>query len=238
MRRRHGDPYVARDVRLPVHSTGHVVLLLVLFALCLAQMVIAVVDEYHWIYFAVGITIPPVACLFILIRMYIQPLKSFIYNIYITLIIELVAYVIHIGLKSTALVVLFISVWRGNEVVLVACTVLELELDTLLESKLLHTMAQLIDGTPAEINRTLREFRGRRGGAGCTAGSGIVPNGQDANGHIANEDVPNGLVVNGQIANGHVPNGQDANGHIANGNNSNGQVANGQVTNGFAETSL
>ena len=174
---------------------GHVVLLLLLFALCLAQVVIAVVDEYHWIYFAVGITIPPVACLFILIRMYIQPLKSFIYSIYITLIvIELVAYVIHMALKLSALFWL-ISVWRGNEVALVACIVFELALDTLLKWKLFYTVVQLKVGTPAEINRTLREFRGKRGGAGQIANE-HVPNDQDVNGHIANEDLHNGLVVN------------------------------------------
>ena len=192
---------------------GHVVLLLVLFAVCLAQLVI--VDEYYSIYFVVGIIIPPVAGVFLLIRMYIQLLKSFIYSIYITLIVELAAYVFHVGLKSTVLVLLFISVWilkirvwSLNSTLLTAYIVLELVLDVLLEFKLMNIIAQLYKGTPEEhnrINRMLRELRGRRGGAGRAAAAGVVPNE-----HIANGHVPIDQVANGQIAIWHVPNGQVA----------------------------
>lgn len=49
-------------------------LLLVLFAVCVAQVVIAVVNGYHMIYFVLGIILPPVASLFMCIWMssYIQ----------------------------------------------------------------------------------------------------------------------------------------------------------------------
>ena len=167
---------------------GHVALLVALFAVFLAQAVIAVVADTQSlkIYFAVGVVIPPVAIIFILFRMYLQPFEWFLYSSFITLLIEFGACVLLLLIKFAAIGIFWLSIlflksdWGLSSTLLSACTVLELLLYVVLECKLANTLDQLShlnNVPPAEINRMLRELRGRRDVGRPVAGAGVVPNG-------------------------------------------------------------
>ena len=80
----------------------HLVLLLVLLAECLAHTIIAAIDEYHKFYYALGIIVPVLAGLFWCIRM--QPFaEQFEWFPGGSVLVELVAYVIHVVLNAVAL---------------------------------------------------------------------------------------------------------------------------------------
>ena len=101
------------------------------------------------------------------------------------------AFVLHVLMISISLGVSFIKAQSLNAALLIACL-----LETLLVYKLLLVLVYMMCGTPAQMNRTMRELRGRGGGPGSAAGEGVVPNGQ----------VPNGRNLNGQITNEQVAN--------------------------------
>ena len=173
---------------------GHVALLLLLFTVCITQLVISIAEGDRIArpdgvlslktLCAAGISFPLVGSLCLLIRMYIKPLKWFYYSIFSTLTIEMAVSLLPFSLKAAEIILLFFDVWMINTsswsqswTLLIACSVLELVLVVFYDVRMLITIIEFKTGARAEINRMLREVRGRSDGTGFVAGVGLVPNG-------------------------------------------------------------
>ena len=145
----------ARDIFSYQYTlVAHVALLLLLFAVCLAPVMIVFVNN-NKIDFVVGIILPPVASLFVCVRVFIRQLDTFcIVVICSTLILEIMAYVFHLLMITVSLGVGTFNVWSLNEMLIIAGL-----LEVMLVYKVMPGLVCMMCGTPEQRNLTLAEFR-------------------------------------------------------------------------------
>ena len=193
-------------------NADHVKLLVLLFIVCLAQAVIAIFGGFHLIFFAVGITLPPVAIPLILLRSNRQRIGSFFGNI---LTIDRTAYVIIFSAKLIALLVSLIYLFVSKDVNLdkdialslsLICSVVELLFMGLLLA-LLGDMRHQRTEEGRRLLQTRVTYRRGKNGAESNKEMGILPSGNIAYyafERIDNEQVTDELDANGELLSGHV----------------------------------
>ena len=162
----------------------HVLLLLTLFVVFIAQAVIAAVAglkcEYRGYfmaaYYAVGLVVPVLAGVLVIVR--VRPfVEQFFWFSGDSVVVELIGYATHMSLNAVAFTLLIKDLIRTADNLqvyhwlLTACTVLEYLLETILIYKLMAAMVRLWFGTEQQKAETLAELKGKGYEAG--AGPGV-----------------------------------------------------------------
>ena len=161
---------------------AHVSLLFTLFVVFLAQVVIAAFAgskcEYGWYYmaayYAVGFVVPVLAGVFVIVRArpFVERFSWFFGD---SVVIELIGYATHMSLNAVAFTSLIKYLTRTDDILqvypglLIACTMLEYLLETILVYKLVASVVRLWCGTQQQKAETLAELKGKRGEAGVGA---------------------------------------------------------------------